>query len=158
MTQLQEDLAKVPLFSDLNQRQLRKLAKGFKEKTIGPGITVVREGHMDGVGFFVIAEGKATVSVSGVNVAVIGPGDYFGELAMITTSARRDRDGRNAASLPEDGVLGSTPVCKRKPRRLLEASPTPCQCARRGSRPTRPSRDPSQLASTSGPRANFTRG
>jgi len=88
MTQLQEDLAKVPLFSDLNQRQLRKLAKGFKEKTIGPGITVVREGHMDGVGFFVIAEGKATVSVSGVNVAVIGPGDYFGELAMITERAR----------------------------------------------------------------------
>ena len=88
MTQLHEDLAKVPLFSDLNQRQLRKLAKGFKEKTIGPGITVVREGHMDGVGFFVIAEGKATVSVSGVNVAVIGPGDYFGELAMITERAR----------------------------------------------------------------------
>ena len=88
MTQLQEDLAKVPLFSDLNQRKLRKLAKGFKEKTIGPGITVVREGHMDGVGFFVIAEGKATVSVSGVNVAVIGPGDYFGEIAMITERAR----------------------------------------------------------------------
>ena len=88
MTQLLEDLAKVPLFSDLNQRQLRKLAKGFKEKTIGPGITVVREGHMDGVGFFVIAEGKATVSVSGVHVAVIGPGDYFGELAMITERAR----------------------------------------------------------------------
>ena len=43
---------------------------------------------MAGVGFFVIAEGKATVSVSGVNVAVIGPGDYFGELAMITERAR----------------------------------------------------------------------
>ena len=88
MSQLVDDLAKVPLFSDLNQRQLRKLAKGFKEKTFGAGITVVREGHMDGVGFFVIAEGKATVSVSGVNVAVIGPGDYFGELAMITERAR----------------------------------------------------------------------
>ena len=88
MTKLVDDLANVPLFSDLNQRQLRKLAKGFKEKTFGKGITVVREGHMDGVGFFVIADGKATVSVSGVNVAVIGAGDYFGELAMITERVR----------------------------------------------------------------------
>ena len=116
MSQLVEDLAKVPLFSDLNQRQLRKLAKGFKEKNFGQGITIVREGHMDGVGFFVIAEGTATVSVSGVNVAIIGPGDYFGELAMITERVRgRDRNGRNATSLPEDGVLGSTPVCERQP-------------------------------------------
>jgi CRP-like cAMP-binding protein len=88
MSELVDDLANVPLFSDLNNRQLRKLSKGFKEKTFGQGRTVVREGHMDGVGFFVIAEGTATVSVSGVNVAVIGPGDYFGELAMITERVR----------------------------------------------------------------------
>jgi len=88
MSQLVDDLAKVPLFSDLNQRQLRKLAKGFKEKNFGQGRTIVREGHMDGVGFFVIAEGTATVSVSGVNVAIIGPGDHFGELAMITERVR----------------------------------------------------------------------
>ena len=51
-------------------------------------MTVVREGHMDGVGFFVIAEGTAAVSVSGSAVAIIGPGEYFGELAMITKQAR----------------------------------------------------------------------
>ena len=43
---------------------------------------------MDGVGFFVIAEGTAAVTVAGSNVATIGPGDYFGELAMITEQAR----------------------------------------------------------------------
>ena len=88
VSQLAEDLAQVPLFSDLNKRQLRKLANGFKERSFAPGKTVVREGHMDGVGFFVIAEGTAAVSVSGSNVAIIGPGEYFGELAMIAEQAR----------------------------------------------------------------------
>ena len=88
MPQLADDLAQVPLFSDLNKRQLRKLASGFSEKHFAPGRTVVREGHMDGVGFFVIAEGTAAVSISGSNVATVGPGDYFGELAMLTEEAR----------------------------------------------------------------------
>jgi CRP-like cAMP-binding protein len=88
MSRLADDLAHVPLFRDLNQRQLRKLAKGFKEKSFAPGRTVVREGHMDGVGFFVIADGTAAVSVAGSVVATIGPGEYFGELAMITEQAR----------------------------------------------------------------------
>ena len=88
MSRLAEDLAQVPLFSDLNKRQLKKLAGGFTERSFGAGRTVVREGHMSGVGFFVIAEGTAVVSVSGSTVATIGPGEYFGELAMITRQAR----------------------------------------------------------------------
>jgi len=88
VSRLTEDLAQVPLFSGLNKRQLNKLASGFKERSFGPGTSVVREGHMDGVGFFVIAEGTANISVSGSTVATIGPGAYFGELAMITEQAR----------------------------------------------------------------------
>ena len=84
MSRFAEDLVQVPLFSDLNKRQLRKLAGGFREMSFGPGRTVVREGHVDGVGFFVVAEGTAAVSVSGSTVAIIGPGEYFGELAMLT--------------------------------------------------------------------------
>lgn len=88
MSRLADDLAEVPLFSDLNKRQLKKLAGGFRERTFAAGRAVVREDHMDGVGFFVIAEGTAAVTVAGSNVATIGPGDYFGELAMITEQAR----------------------------------------------------------------------
>ena len=88
MPGLADDLARIPLFSDLNKRQLRKLAGGFKEVTAGTGTTLVREGQNSGVGFFVIADGTATVSVGGKAVATIGPGDYFGELAMITKDAR----------------------------------------------------------------------
>ncbi len=54
MSRLAEDLAQVPLFSDLNQRQLRKLAGGFTERSFGAGRTVVREGHMGGVGAILV--------------------------------------------------------------------------------------------------------
>jgi voltage-gated potassium channel len=82
------ELERVPLFAGLSQRQLRKLARGFKERSFAAGRTIVREGHMDGVGFFVVAEGEATVSVDGVDVATLQPGSYFGELAMITEQPR----------------------------------------------------------------------
>jgi CRP-like cAMP-binding protein len=88
MAGLADDLAQVPLFGGLSQRQRKVLARSFKERRYSPGITIVREGQMDGVGFFVVVEGTATVSVGGTDVATIGPGDYFGELAMITEQER----------------------------------------------------------------------
>src|SRR6185369_3637901 len=53
------ELARVPLFSGLSKRQLKKLASSFRERTYGPGITIVREAQMSGVGFFVIVDGAA---------------------------------------------------------------------------------------------------
>ena len=88
MARLPHDLARIPLFSGLNKWELRKLAGGFKEIGFAPDRAVVREGHADGVGFFVIAEGTAAVSVGGKTVATLGPGDDFGELAMITKQPR----------------------------------------------------------------------
>ena len=88
MSDAVSELARVPLFSGLNKRQLKKLASSFRERTYGPGITIVREGQMSGVGFFVIVEGTATVSVRGSVVDTVGPGDHFGELAMITQKER----------------------------------------------------------------------
>ena len=82
------ELKQIPLFSDLNQRQLRGLARGFKSREFYSGRPVVRQGHMDGVGFFIITEGEASVSVDGKEVARLGPGDYFGELALISKQAR----------------------------------------------------------------------
>ena len=43
---------------------------------------------MSGVGFFIVAEGEAAVSVGGKEVARVGPGDHFGELALIREDAR----------------------------------------------------------------------
>ena len=43
---------------------------------------------MSGVGFFIVSEGEASVSVDGSEVATIGPGDHFGELALISEGER----------------------------------------------------------------------
>lgn len=88
MATVVDDLARVRLFSRLNQRQLKKLARHVKEREFRPGVVVVKEGTMSGVGFFIVAEGEATVSVDGVEVARVGPGDHFGELALISEDVR----------------------------------------------------------------------
>jgi CRP-like cAMP-binding protein len=83
-----DELRRVPLFSGLNDRQRRKLAKLFRERTVPPGTTLVREGKMSGVSFFVVADGEATVTIGGTETAHLGPGDHFGELALITERER----------------------------------------------------------------------
>jgi CRP/FNR family cyclic AMP-dependent transcriptional regulator len=83
-----EDLKRVPLFSGLSQRQLRQLAKDFSERRVPVGALLARQGEMSGVAFFVIAEGEAAVIVDGTRVDTMGPGDHFGELAMISQRER----------------------------------------------------------------------
>ena len=82
------DLKNVPLFAELDKRQLKKLAALFRERTVGPGTQVTKEGEMSGVGFFVVTDGEATVNVGGKDVKTIGAGDHFGELALVSESAR----------------------------------------------------------------------
>jgi CRP-like cAMP-binding protein len=83
-----EDLERVPLFSALSPRQLRLLAKNFTARRVPAGSVLVRQGEMSGVAFFVIAEGEAAVIVNGTRVGTLGPGDHFGELAMISETER----------------------------------------------------------------------
>jgi CRP-like cAMP-binding protein len=83
-----EDLKGVPLFSGLSQRQLRRLAKDFSERRVPVGALLAKQGEMSGVAFFVIAEGEAAVIVDGARVETMGPGDHFGELAMISQRER----------------------------------------------------------------------
>ena len=83
-----DDLQRVPLFADLSGRQRRKLASNFRERMFKPGMDVVREGSMSGMGFFVVTDGEASVSVAGVEVATLAAGDYFGELALISKGER----------------------------------------------------------------------
>ena len=83
-----EDLKRVPLFSGLSQRQLRQLAKHFRERRVPVGALLTKQGEMSGVAFFVIAEGEAAVIVDGTRVGTVGPGDHVGELAMISQRER----------------------------------------------------------------------
>jgi CRP/FNR family transcriptional regulator, cyclic AMP receptor protein len=80
-------LRKVPLFSELGDRELEHLSKHFKERTFPEGSQVTAEGHT-GTGFFIVADGNATVSVSGEERATLGPGDFFGEIALVDEGTR----------------------------------------------------------------------
>jgi len=82
-----ELLQRVPLFSGLDRRELESIANGLKPVTFAQGQQVMTEGG-GGVGFFVIEEGEADVSVGGSERSRLGPGDYFGEIALITKSDR----------------------------------------------------------------------
>jgi len=80
-------LRNVPLFSGLDKRDLRDVASTMKERRFASGHVLAQEGQ-SGVGFFVIEEGEAKVEVGGAEVARIGPGGYFGEIALIADSPR----------------------------------------------------------------------
>lgn len=83
-----ELLQKVPLFSDLDNRELSALANTFKERNFTAGDTITTEGRA-GIGFFVIEDGEATVSVRGEERAGgLSAGDYFGEVALIDEGSR----------------------------------------------------------------------
>jgi CRP/FNR family cyclic AMP-dependent transcriptional regulator len=80
-------LKSVPIFSDLDGKELERIAASMKQRTFNAGDTVTAEGQT-GVGFFVIEEGEATVTVGGDERRRLGPGDYFGEVALLNESAR----------------------------------------------------------------------
>ena len=82
-----EVLAGVPLFSMLPEEEVAELARRAHEVTVPAG-TVVTDVDRAGVSFGVIVDGQAAVSVRGQPVGVLGPGDYFGEMAVIDESFR----------------------------------------------------------------------
>ena len=87
MTTPEEVLARVPLFSMLPKGELAKLARQADERTFPAG-TVVTDEDRTGVSFGVIVDGRAAVSVHGQPIRTLGPGDYFGEMALIDHSHR----------------------------------------------------------------------
>jgi CRP-like cAMP-binding protein len=82
-----EALRKVPLFSSLEKSDLESLARQLHERRFPEGGEVTTEGST-GAGFFVISEGNAEVIVGGEHRATLGPGDYFGEIALIDDGVR----------------------------------------------------------------------
>jgi CRP-like cAMP-binding protein len=80
-------LEKVPLLAGLSKRDRQQLAKTMKSRTFPAGSQVVVEDRR-GVGFFIITDGKAAVSIGDRIVQALGPGDYFGEMALIQGDKR----------------------------------------------------------------------
>jgi len=81
-------LATVPLFSGLDKKQRERLARDFNERSIPAGTVIVRQGDEHGMGFFIVVAGQAAANVDGRDVAQLGPGSYFGEIALISDRVR----------------------------------------------------------------------
>ena len=80
-------IQRVPIFEDLDKRERERVAASMKQRTFSAGDTVTTEGQ-SGVGFFVIEDGNAKVTIGGEDRRTLGPGDYFGEVALLTDSPR----------------------------------------------------------------------
>jgi CRP/FNR family transcriptional regulator, cyclic AMP receptor protein len=87
MAEVVETLRRVPLFAAVKPRELDRLAKVMSARTFTEGEAITTEGQ-SGVGFFVIEEGNATVSLKGDILRTLGPGDYVGEVALIDEGPR----------------------------------------------------------------------
>jgi CRP-like cAMP-binding protein len=81
-------LGRVPLLSGLDARQLTRLAQAMRERTFPKGTEATREGG-GGVGFFIVLEGSASVSVQGEARRSLGPNDWFGEIALLSDDGLR---------------------------------------------------------------------
>ena len=82
-----ETLQNVQLFSTLEEEDMEELARQLHERRFPEGAEVTTEGS-SGAGFFVIVAGNAEVLVGGEHRATLGPGDYFGEVALIDDGIR----------------------------------------------------------------------
>jgi CRP-like cAMP-binding protein len=82
-----DGLRSARVFACLDDRVLAPLARQARRVVHGEGDLVVAEGE-PGVGFFVVVDGDAAVSVRGQLVRALGPGDSFGELALATGRPR----------------------------------------------------------------------
>jgi CRP/FNR family cyclic AMP-dependent transcriptional regulator len=107
-------LQRVPLFAEFDKGDLARLARSFKERTFEAGHTVASEGK-GAAGFFVIESGEASVSVRGEERAKLGPGDYFGEIALID-------DGARSATVTADSELRCYGLTSWEFRPLVESN------------------------------------
>jgi CRP-like cAMP-binding protein len=90
-------LTALPLFAGLDEAEVASVAESAEGRTAGPGDVLAREGA-SGYTFFVIVDGTVDVDRGGEFLETLGPGDFFGEMAIVG-------EGRRNAT-----VTATTPV------------------------------------------------
>ncbi|HEX3605642.1 MAG TPA: cyclic nucleotide-binding domain-containing protein [Candidatus Dormibacteraeota bacterium] len=81
-------LAGVPLFSSLSDEERDTISRLSHDLERTPGEPVVHEGDDSGIGFYLILDGEAVVSRGGEEIGRLGPGKFFGELALLRRTSR----------------------------------------------------------------------
>ena len=130
---IDERLAEVPLFAGLDKKHLRAISSLATPIDVAEGKALTREGEF-GHEFIIVLEGEAEVQVGDEVVATRGPGDYFGEIALV---ANRPRTATVTAKTPmKVEVIGRARVPDDAPRQPVDRHGNP----RCGWRPARGSR------------------
>lgn len=80
-------LAAVPIFSGCSRKELAIIARAAKPVVHKAGAVIAREGER-GIGLFLILEGTCTVSIGGRKKSTLGPGQFFGEIALLDGGPR----------------------------------------------------------------------
>ena len=111
-----ELLKKVPLFSGCSKSELRELAKTADELDVREGTVLTREGK-SGREFFVLISGTARVTKKGRKVADLGPGDWLGEIALLTDSPR-------TATVTATSAVDLLVITDRRFRTVVETMPS----------------------------------
>ncbi len=83
MAEVQDVLARLSLFADLAPAQLEAIAHRFDEEVFEEGERVLRK-DLKGSGLFVILHGEAVVRIGDMEVTRFGPGEFFGEISLLT--------------------------------------------------------------------------
>jgi CRP/FNR family cyclic AMP-dependent transcriptional regulator len=108
-------IKKVPLFEQCSRRELEQVASAADEIDLDEGKVLMREGDR-GREFFVILEGTADVTQGGEKINSLGPGDFFGEIALISDLPR-------TATVTATSPLRALVVTARSFQRLVEQFP-----------------------------------
>jgi CRP-like cAMP-binding protein len=108
-------LRRVPLFAGCSRRELLWIARVADETTFAPGKVLVKEGAPGGE-FFVLVDGSAEIRRKGKKIITVGPGDFFGEIALLTD---RPRNATVTTTSPVDALV----VTKWSLRQLVAAQP-----------------------------------
>jgi CRP-like cAMP-binding protein len=109
-------LGRAPLFHGLTRHELGELAKATEDLEVDEGKVLTREGDL-GREFFVIVEGDVSVTKDGEEIRTLGPGDFFGEIALVWEPARR------TATVTAKSPLRFFVLTRQSFRSLLEHQP-----------------------------------
>jgi len=111
-----EALKRAPLFEGLSKKELRDLARATDDLRIEAGTVLCREGSL-GREFFVIVDGVAEVTKGGKRLATRQAGEFFGEIALLTTTKR-------TATVTAKTPIRCFILTRGDFRRVLDESPT----------------------------------
>jgi CRP-like cAMP-binding protein len=102
-------LRDVPMFRHLSKSELERVAGWLQVYSIPEGDLLVREGA-SAHEFFMIEDGEAAVLEDGERIALLGPGDFFGEIGLLETGKRT---ASVVATTPMDVIVMYRPEFER---------------------------------------------